>query len=265
MLVLLLLGHPPESFPSPTRDVSAPIIEEDEPHVAGQVPEVSSPTPIRRRASMVDDALKYLTPEEVARMNTPVSEQIKQYQSKSRSNSMNTKSAAAAAAAAAAASSTSRSRSNSLTKKPRSRSNSLLGRRPSFSKKEAPAKEAEPKVETPVAKEAEPVTESDDSKKLEAVSTADEPSALGDDDSVDDEAPPTARPVFTEVVDSSEEPAVEEKEAAAPVAAKKDTPKEAEHNTAADDEYDEVVSYKTVSSDEFEANKDDPNYMEIET
>ncbi|GMF50667.1 unnamed protein product [[Candida] boidinii] len=79
-------GHPPESFPSPTRDVSAPIIEEDEPHVAGQVPEVSSPTPIRRRASMVDDALKYLTPEEVARMNTPVSEQIKQYQSKSRSN-----------------------------------------------------------------------------------------------------------------------------------------------------------------------------------
>ncbi|GME78321.1 unnamed protein product [[Candida] boidinii] len=160
---------------------------------------------------MVDDALKFLSPEEVARMNTPVAEQIKQYQSKSRSNSMNTKSAATAAAAAAAAASTSRSRSNSLTKKPRSRSNSLLGRRPSFSKKEeaksVKAEKAVPAVVTPVAKAAEPVVESEDSKKLEAVSTTDEPSALGDDDSVDDEAPPAARPVFTEVIDSSEEPA----------------------------------------------------------
>ncbi|KAG0679785.1 hypothetical protein C6P40_005174 [Pichia californica] len=283
--------------------------------------------PVRRR-SMVDEAIANMTPDKIAKMNTPLTAQLKAKavaEGKSVGSTKAEKIAAAAAAATAAATEGNgkRSRSNSLLKLKRSASNLKNRSRSSSFKNDAPpnlAKKtpvesdkasnrtkvnasigtstakttttttkpinisasaatadasafdttvpATPTIEnssiignvpttpfsiapsgiseTPIVAEAEAVQFKPNDESLKKVATPVAESSEDEDDS--DLEPETANPVFTEKIGAVEETA----------------PTTANTDSAVNDNFVEVSTLETVSSNEYHQHQDDPDYMVIE-
>ncbi|KAH3661905.1 hypothetical protein OGAPHI_006084 [Ogataea philodendri] len=232
-----------------------PIKEEDEPEGSRAAVDLPSTPTLRRRPSMVDDALKHLSPQEVEKMNLPLSEQLKAYQEqKSRSNSLTKASEP-------------KSRSNSLTKKfrPLSRSNSLKN-----VKKETVA----PKAETPAATTTTTEPEKDASPKYEPVSTLDPRKAATPVSTKEVSPNKSAAATITESTlaaekapDSSSsspaEPAPTPGNVDADSIEARSQTKPVFTEVVDNDDYQEVVTYETVDTAEYEKNKHDPNYKEV--
>ncbi|GAV28915.1 hypothetical protein PMKS-002393 [Pichia membranifaciens] len=256
----------------------------------------SALTSATRRRSMVDEAIAHMTPAELDRMNTPLSQQINTkepttpttVEGKSRSNSL------------------SKSRSNSLTSKfkfkksgtkTKSRSNSIKNETP---KQTVTAKKSNPKLaKSNTSKAAAPVstTTAISSPPVPATPTIESSSAVAPVPTTPASAVSIAPSGLSEAAEVSEAKAVEikpttdespEKVASGngeqdssdddddsdlapttvnPVFTEKigvaeTAPTTASTEPAADtSNYVEVSTLETVSSNEYKQNKDDPNYM----
>lgn len=259
----------------------------------------SALTSATRRRSMVDEAIAHMTPAELERMNTPLSQQIKNKEpttpttaeGRSRSNSL------------------SKSRSNSLTSKfkfkksgskTKSRSNSIKNETP---KQTVTAKKSNPKLaKSTTSKAAAPVSTAGtaaatSSPTVPATPTIESSSAVAPVPTTPASAVSIAPSGLSEAAEVSEAKAVEikpstdespEKVASGggeqdssdddddsdlapttvnPVFTEKigtteTAPTTANTEPAADaSNYVEVSTLETVSSNEYKQNKDDPNYM----
>lgn len=211
-----------------------------------------------RRTSMVDEAISSMTPDQIKKMNTPLKDLYpKTAESKSRSASISRSNSLGK----------SKSRSNSLSfsfKKNKSKNGSLKmtaseARAAAVATKKANAekkaasiasvskKTPEPTSATPAKETVIPVKTSGSIKK-NGETKSEEPN-VADDDSLDDDSDLEAansKPVFTESI--------------VPPTAESDAKDNGDDD---DDDDDDAYTLETVDTKEYEAHKDDPNYMVI--